>query len=165
VMSTAWTYPDVVRSRLLTPLSAWLFRRIAHVYGFTSMPPMPPRPWEVNARAEAVRQVLHWARADPRPLIVLAPEGMDSPPRGLMMPPPGVGRFIEKLAQLGLAILPVGACEEDGVLCLNFGKPYVLEAFTSSDRHARDREVARTVMQHIAECLPPQMRNFADLPA
>jgi len=165
VMSTAWTYHDWLRSQLLTPLSTWLFHRIAHVYGFTSMPPMPPRAWEVNARAEAVRQVLHWARAEARPLIVLAPEGMDSPPRGLMMPPPGVGRFIEKLAQLGLAILPVGVYEEDGVLCLNFGKPYVLEAFTSADRHARDREVARTVMQHIAECLPPQMRSFADLSA
>jgi len=164
VMSTAWTYPDKVRSRLLTPISTWLFRRIARVYGFTSMPPMPPRAWEVNARAEAVREVLHRTRADARPLVVLAPEGMDSPPRGLSMPPPGVGRFIEKLAQLGLAILPVGAYEEDGALCLNFGTPYVLEAFASADRHARDREVARTVMQHIAECLPPQMRSFADAP-
>jgi hypothetical protein len=163
VMSTAWTYPDWLRTRLLTPLSTWLFRRIARVYGFTSMPPMPPRPWEVSARAEAVREVLHWARAEGRPLIVLAPEGMDSPPGGLAMPPPGVGRFIEKLAQLGLAILPVGTFEDERALCLSFGKPYLLETSTANERHARDREVARIVMQHIAECLPPSLRSITDV--
>ncbi len=165
VMSTAWTYPDWLRTRVFTPLSTWLFRRIARVYGFTSMPPMPPRAWEVNARAEAVRQVLHWTRAEARPLIVLAPEGMDSPPGKLMTPPAGVGRFIEKLAQLGLAIIPVGAYEDEAALCLHFGKPYLLEAAAADDRHARDREVARTVMRHIAECLPAHLRSFADTPA
>ncbi len=164
VMSTAWTYHDWLRSHLLTPVSTWLFRRIARVYGFTSMPPMPPRAWEVSARAEAVREVLHWARAEPRPLIVIAPEGMDSPPGKLMMPPAGVGRFIEKLAQLGLAILPVGAFEDGDTLCLHFGKPYRLEAPASDDRHARDRAVAHIVMQHIADCLPPHLRNIADAP-
>ncbi len=163
VMSTAWTYPDWPRTRLLTPLSTWLFRRLARVYGFTSMPPMPPRPWEVNARAEAVREVLHWARAEARPLIVLAPEGMDSPPGSLAVPPPGVGRFIEKLARLGLAVLPVGTYEDEQALCLHFGHPYLLEVFASEDRHARDREVAHTVMQHIAECLPPSLRSITDV--
>ncbi len=75
VMSTAWTYHDWLRSHLLTPISTWLFRRIAHVYGFTSMPPMPPRAWEASARAIAVREVLAWARREAQPVIVLAPEG------------------------------------------------------------------------------------------
>jgi hypothetical protein len=164
VMSTAWTYQDWLRSRLFTPVSTWLFRRTARVYGFTSMPPMPPRAWEVSARANAVREVLTWARNEARPVIVLAPEGMDSPPGKLMTPPAGVGRFIEKLAQLNLALLPVGAYEEDGALCLTFGAPYKLQTRTSVDRHARDREVGLLVMQRIAECLPPRFRSFADPP-
>jgi hypothetical protein len=161
VMSTAWTYHDWLRSHLFTPVSTWLFRRTARVYGFTSMPPMPPRAWEVSARANAVREVLTWARTEARPVIVLAPEGMDSPPGRLMVPPAGVGRFIEKLAHLNLAILPVGAYEGDGALCLQFGSPYLLQAGTSLDRHARDREVGLIVMQRIAECLPPHLRIFA----
>jgi hypothetical protein len=111
-----------------------------------------------------VREVLHWARAEACPLIVLAPEGMDSPPGQLMMPPAGVGRFIEKLAHLGLANLPVGTFEDEATLCLHFGQPYLLQAAAAGDRHARDREVARIVMQHIGECLPPHLRSFADLP-
>ena len=160
VMATAWTYPDWLRSHTLTPLSTWLFRRLARVYGFTPMPPMPPRPWEVAARANAVREVLRWTRAQVRPVIGLAPEGMDPPPGKMLMPPAGVGRFIDKLARLGLAIVPVGAYEEGGALCLNFGASYDLDAGAREERHARDRDVARTVMQHIAECLPPRLRSL-----
>jgi hypothetical protein len=79
-----------------------------------------------------------------------------------MVPPAGVGRFIDKLSRLGLAIVPVGAHEEDGALCLNFGTPYLLDAPLTVDRRERDREVASTVMQHIAELLPPHLRSFAE---
>ncbi len=78
------------------------------------------------------------------------------------MPPAGVGRFIEKLTHLNLAVLPVGAYEEEETLCLHFGKPYRLEVPSTDDRHARDREVALIVMQHIAGCLPPHLRSFDD---
>lgn len=58
IMTEVWTYQDPVRSRLLSPLSRCVFRHLAHVYGFVAMPPMPPRPHEVEARARAVREVL-----------------------------------------------------------------------------------------------------------
>jgi len=162
VMATAWTYPDWLRSHTLTPLSTWLFHRLARAYGFTPMPPMPPRPWELAARANAVREVLRWARAQARPVIGLAPEGMDPPPGKMMMPPAGVGRFIDKLARLGLAIVPVGAYEEGGALCLNFGRPYLLGARAEEDRDMRDGQVGHIVMQHIAERLPSHLRSFAE---
>jgi hypothetical protein len=51
IMTAAWTYSDGFRARTVTPLSRWLFGRIAQVYGFTSMPPMPPDPKDVVALA------------------------------------------------------------------------------------------------------------------
>ncbi|HPL30363.1 MAG TPA: hypothetical protein PLG21_20140, partial [Anaerolineae bacterium] len=54
IMAGAWTYPDALRQRIITPLTQWAFRRLAHVYGLVVMPPMPPRPHEVEARAGAV---------------------------------------------------------------------------------------------------------------
>src|SRR5512139_2461032 len=44
IMTSAWTYPDALRARSITPLTRIFFKRLAEVYGFTSMPPMPPDP-------------------------------------------------------------------------------------------------------------------------
>jgi hypothetical protein len=46
----------------LEPLSRWLLRRVAQVYGLTAMPPMPPNPEEEAERAAAVRRVVAYAR-------------------------------------------------------------------------------------------------------
>jgi hypothetical protein len=162
VMAAGWTYPDPVRRHTLEPLTQWLFARIARTYGFVSMPPMPPRPWEITRRALAVRRVLDWARTTPRPLIGLAPEGMDPPPGKLMMPPPGVGRFIERLARQGLAIVPIAGYEEGDALCLRFGEPYSLPRRLPAERQALDREVAGIVIRAIAEYLPEHLRVFAE---
>ncbi|MDH7486765.1 MAG: hypothetical protein QHJ81_10880 [Anaerolineae bacterium] len=157
VMTSAWTYPDGLRSRTITPATRWLFRRLAQMYGFTLMPPMPPRPEEVMERALAVRRVLAFVRAAPMPVVGLAPEGMDPPEGRLMLPPPGVGRFIAHLARQGLTILPVGLFEEEGALCLRFGSPYSLPADLPRSPEARDREVAVRVVEAIAGCLPPAL--------
>jgi 1-acyl-sn-glycerol-3-phosphate acyltransferase len=107
-MTSAWTYPDPLRSRLITPLTEWVLARVARMYGFTLMPPMPPRAENALSRAEAVRRVLRLARSI-RPAIAMAPEGMDSPDGRLMRPPPGAGRFIAHLAEVGYTLIPVGA--------------------------------------------------------
>ena len=40
-VTSAWTYPDRLRSKTITPLTRWFLQKISDVYGFTTMPPMP----------------------------------------------------------------------------------------------------------------------------
>ncbi len=159
VMANAWTYPDPLRSHLVTPLTRALFRRVGRTYSFTLMPPMPPAPHEAAARARAVRQVLHYAATRPRPQIGLVPEGGDSPQGDLAVLPPGAGRFISHLAGRGLELLPAGVFEEDGFLCLRFGEPIDGPFETRTDPETRDRLAANRVMMAIAACLPERLRG------
>lgn len=155
-MTAAWTFTDRPWARPLTPLTRWLFRRLAQVYRFTTMPPMPPHPSEVEARARAVRRVLEYARRAPRPLIGLSPEGKDWPGGVLGQPPPGAGRFIGHLAQWCPDIVPVGLYQEGDDLCLRFGPPYRLELFPAK---TMDREISQQVMRAIARQLPAHLRG------
>jgi hypothetical protein len=90
VMAEAWTYPDRWRSHLITPATRWAFRRVARTYDFVAMPPMPPRPHEVAARAAAVLRTIRLARGlvCRGGMVGLAPEdgdmadGLSRPPRG-----------------------------------------------------------------------------------
>ncbi len=107
-MTSAYTYPDRVRSLLITPLTTILLRRLASIYRFTSMPPMPPHPADQTDRAIAVRRLIRYARASRRPFIAFAPEGMDAPDGQLSAPPAGVGRLVGCLSGLGMGIQPVG---------------------------------------------------------
>jgi hypothetical protein len=159
IVTDAWTYPDPLRSHLFTPLTRWAFRRLAVVYDFISMPPMPPRPQDVSARSQSVRQVLNYARKADCPVIGLAPEGRDTPGGQLGQPPPGVGRFIQHLAERGLRILPVGAYEEDSCFCLRFGPLYNLLSPDNLTADGRDRFVAQTVMSHIARLIPSHLQG------
>lgn len=162
IMTSAWTYPDALRARLVTPLTRAIFRRIAQVYGFTSMPPMPPDPREVEARARAVRQVLDYARRTERPVIGLAPEGRDAPkdqPGEMVEPPPGVGRFVSQLNRQGLPIAPVGVYETDGRLCIHFGPHYDLEILQGLNAAERDRMASKAIMMRIATLLPAELRG------
>jgi len=159
VITSAWTFPDRLRSRLLTPLTRWTFSRIAGVYGFTNMPPMPPQPDELEDRARAVRRVLAYARRAPSPWIGLAPEGRDAPGGVLQWPLPGTGRFMLQLANLGLAILPAGIYEAGGCLCLDFGKAYRLKVPAELNPRERDDMAAEIVMSRIAFHLPDTLRG------
>ncbi len=150
VMTAAWTFPTSPwRHRFLTPLTRWAFRRVARVYGFVPMPPMPPAPEEVVARAVAVRQTLRLARwaAHHGGLLGLAPEGRDVP-GGLGQPPEGAGDFIARLTAMGLPILPVGVAESGGRLCLSFGPMFTPDV--PAARAERDRAVCEQVMESIA---------------
>jgi hypothetical protein len=159
VITAAWTYPDALRAHTLTPVTRWLLHRIAKTYGFTTMPPMPPDPSEAQARAEAVRCILGYVRRNPCSVIGLAPEGMDMTGGRLSMPPPGVGRFIAHLVELGSPLLPVGAFEEGDRFCLQFGPLYCLENPPIMNREEQDQLTSHAVMLRIARLLPRDLRG------
>lgn len=154
VMTAAWTFPESrVKRRVLTPLTRWAFARVARVYGFVTMPPMPPDPDEVEVRARAVRQTVRLARqaALEGGIVGLAPEGRDLHGR-LGEPPKGAGLFLALLVQAGLPVLPVGVAEEGSGLRISFGPVFVPEI--PERRAERDQEVSRQVMEAIARQLP-----------
>jgi hypothetical protein len=165
VMSAAWTTPARWKAWWWTPLTGWTFQRLADVFDFITMPPMPPNPRQVEVRAQAVRRVLRLARdslAQPGgqpPAIGLAPEGGDMLDGKLTLPPSGAGRFIQQLATLGLWISPVGVYFDVNGLCLNFGKAYRPEIEPGVSRAESDRWVSRQVMDHIAELMPYELRG------
>jgi len=153
VMTAAWTFPGSPwRQRLLTPLTRCAFRRVAQAYGFVNMPPMPPDPAEVEARASAVRQTVRLAQRAARTggMIGLAPEGRDVL-EGEERLPSGVGRFIALLVEAGLPLLPVGVAEAEGRLRLVIG-PLFIPALPSQ-RTARDQAVGQQVLEAIDRCV------------
>lgn len=154
VMSAEWTAPG----EWYEPFKAWysrlLLKHVSRVYGFTSMPPMPPRPKDVQARARSVRQVLEYARQHPDFMLGLAPEGANQAGGGLSMPAPGAGRFALLLAGLGAAFAPVGAFEEEGAFCLHFGPAYRLEVPPNLSADKKDKAAAEIIMKNIAVLLP-----------
>ncbi len=154
VMTAAWTFPESPwRHRLLTPLTRRVFARLAQVYGFITMPPMPPAPDEMAARAVAVLKTVRLARQMARQggMIGLAPEGQDFK-GGIGQPPAGAGEFIALLVEAGLApVLPVGLTERDGSLRISFGPSFM--PLVPSQRAGRDRAVIKQVMEAIAEQL------------
>jgi len=139
--------------------SRLLLRRLARLYGFTTMPPMPPRPGDVAERARSVRQALSFVCHNPQAIIGLAPEGGDQLGGVLTLPPAGAGRFISLLAASGLRIVPVGIYEQYGALCLNFGQGYDLEFRCDLSLGERDHAIASTVMCKIAALLPIALRG------
>ena len=79
VMTGELTYPGKWYAPLGQAGSRWLLRRFSKIYGFTTMPPMPPREKDVAARARSVRETLAFARQHPQAVLGLAPEGGDQP--------------------------------------------------------------------------------------
>jgi hypothetical protein len=158
-MTGELTYPGKWYAGLGGAGSRWLLGRLARVYGFTAMPPMPPRPGDVAARGLAVRRVLSYAREHPAALIGLAPEGMDMPGGVLGWPPEGAGRFIALLAGFGFRVTPVGAYEQDGAFCLHFGPAYALYLPAGLAAGEKDRVAAQIIMGAIARLLPLPLRG------
>ena len=159
VMTAAWTYSGWLRRNTLGPLTAWAFRRVARVYGFTNMPVMPPRVHEVADRTEAVRQVMRYARFHPLGVVGLAPEGHNTPDLSLGWPPAGSGRFMLGLAEKLGKVVPVGACWENEQLTLRVGPGFEFITSPVDTREQIDRSAARLVMEHIAALVPDRMRG------
>ena len=154
-MTAAWTESRTLSTKVRAVISKYLFPRLAFIYNFTSMPPMPPRAHEVQMRALAVRKLLAEARKNPPPVLALAPEGRDSLDGALTAPHSGVGRLLYILNAQGFRFHPVGVYETDS-LVLNCGQPFRLE---SIDPANRDSAAADYVMQRIAGLLPTALRG------
>jgi len=156
------TFPGQQRGVLLRPLSHYFLSQVARIYSFSTMPPMPPDPSQVEERALAIRRVMDFVDKATSPVIMgLSPEGQDFPEGRLGWPPPGSGRFIFHLIRKGLLVVPVGVFEENGCLTLHFGPPYRPEVANNSTAQDIDREVRRSIMSHLASLVPPEMsREF-----
>ena len=154
VMSSAWTFPeDPLKATFLTPITRIVYTRLAKLYGFVSMPPMPPAPHEVKERAAAVLRAVRMARAgkDKGILVGLSPEGQDFG-MYLGVPPEGVGEFISLLVAAGLPVLPVGVFEEGEELVISVGEAFVPDI--RGDKRERDSQVAAEVMAAIQKLVP-----------
>jgi hypothetical protein len=158
IMTSTWRTVAGSSNPWLVRLSTILLRRAARMYGFTSMPPMPPRPAEAQARASAVRRVLRHIDSSQETIVGLAPEGRDNPAGVLIPPPAGVGRFACQLARRNLRLLPTGMFEADGRLCLQIGAPLDLPKIEGSPAR-RDQRMSDLLMQAIARCVPERMRG------
>jgi hypothetical protein len=159
IVTSAWIGVGTVRNMWVCRAVTLLLGGLARVYDFIRFPPMPPRPQEAQARALALRHVVQAVRANPQVLLGLAPEGGDSMGGTLILPPPGAGKFIHHLGQMGMVIQPVGIYEENGRFCLNFAAPYHLETPPGLPSEELDLWVRRQVMVHIAPLLPPGFRG------
>jgi hypothetical protein len=159
VMTGELTFPGKWYAPLGMAGSRWLLKRFSQIYGFTTMPPMPPRPQDLQARARSVRRLLAYARLHPQAILGLAPEGGDQPGGLLNMPPAGAGRFTLLLAERGFPIIPVGCFEEAGALCLRFGEMYNLQIPAGLTSKEKDCSAAGSVMRRIAPLLPERLRG------
>ena len=159
VMTGELTFPGKRYAPLGQAGSRWLLKRLAKVYDFTIMPPMPPRPRDVTGRAHSVRAVLSHLKRNPQAVLGLAPEGGDMPGGRLCMPPPGAGRFMVLLTGAGLPVVPAAFYEEAGTACLRFGPEYWLPVPAGALPQERDRTTARFVMERIAQLLPVSLRG------
>ena len=159
VMTGELTFPGRWYAPLGMAGSRWLLKRFSRIYGFTTMPPMPPRPKDLKARTRSVRRVLTFARSHPQAMLGLAPEGGDQSGGLLNWPPAGAGRFILLLAEQGFPILPVGCFEESGALCLHFGEAYHIKIPEGLKSKEKDIMATRSVMQKIAPLLPERLRG------
>lgn len=159
IITGEWTHPTGWYRLMGGAGSRILLKRFAQIYGFTTMPPMPPRPSDVEARATAVRAVLEYVRGTARPILGLAPEGYDPPGSVLTRPAQGVGRFGLLLAKAGLTFIPVAAYEEDGCFRLHFGKRYELSVKSDLSADQKDQRAMQIMMRNIACLLPLPLRG------
>jgi hypothetical protein len=158
MMTSAWVYPDRLRSWTITPVSRWVIARIAHSYGFTTAPPMPPRTQDFSARAGAIRSLLRALDRVPNPVLGIAPEGYDSLDGSLQHPPDGVGHLLHHLWKRKMVIVPAGVYEENGTLITRFGDSLPPGGRSARSNGDRD-QILNQVMYGIAACLPYSLRG------
>jgi hypothetical protein len=159
IMTGELTYPSKWYAPLGMAGSRWLLSHFSEIYGHTTMPPMPPRPRDMEVRARVVLDVLSYVQNTENPILGLAPEGSDQPGGRLSWPASGAGRFGLLLAGRGLRFVPVGAYEAEGEFCLGFGPAYELSVPRGLSPEEKDRQAARIIMQNVARQLPLHLRG------
>lgn len=160
IMTGEFTFPGKWYEAVGSLASQMLLKRIAYIYDFTTMPPMPPREKDVAARATSVRAVLDYVRRARDPILGLVPEGYDPPEGSLTRPASGLGRFALLLSKAGLRqFSPVGVYEADGVCHIDFGEPYALNVEHRLSPDEKDVQASQIIMEHIARLLPVHLRG------
>lgn len=139
--------------------SRTFLKRLAHIYGLTTMPPMPPRPEDVAARATAVRALLEYIRQTKHPVLGISPEGHNPPDGALTRPAAGFGRFALLLARAGMKFVPVGGYEVDQIFYLHIGNAYELNVPAQLSADQKDEQAMQIVMRNIACLLPMHLRG------
>jgi hypothetical protein len=134
-------------------------KRLAHIYGLTTMPPMPPRPQDVEARAASVRKILEYVRNVKNPVVGISPEGHNPPNGVLTRPAAGFGRFGLLLSKVGMSFIPVVGYEAEGIFYLHFGAPYELSVRKDLSADERDEHATQIIMKNIACLLPAHLQG------
>ncbi len=158
VMTGELTFPGKWYAWFGSALSRFILARIARTYSFTTMPPMPPRPKDVAARARAVREVVECVR-ERRPILGITPEGGDQPGGRLTMPASGSGRFALLISNPHIPIVPVGVYESEEDFCLRFGEAFCLSVAADLPSDEKDTLAAQMMMRKIAALLPENLRG------
>lgn len=133
--------------------------RLAYIYDLIAMPPMPPRPRDVEARAAAVRTILNYVKHVNDPVLGISPEGFNSPGGVLTRPASGFGRFALLLSKAGLRFLPVGGYEADGTFHIHFGEEYELGIQSGLPAEEKDERAVQIIMGKIGCLLPAYLRG------
>jgi hypothetical protein len=153
------TFPHQKRGLILRPLSRWLLKRVAEIYGFTTMPAMPPDPRQSLERALSIRRLMKYIQTEPDGVIGLAPEGRDHLGGVLGKPPSGVGRFLLHLGREKMPFLPAAVFENEGSLFCSFGPPYSLQDKIGDVSTIKDEDLSKLVMIKIAALLPERFQG------
>jgi 1-acyl-sn-glycerol-3-phosphate acyltransferase len=161
-MTSAWRFEGAhLHQRIVASITRWAFARVARVYGFVTMPPMPPDPDETTNRAASILRAVRLARHEVPPggILALAPEGQKTDGEVGYFPT-GAGTFISLLIETGLAVLPVGVTERRDTMHICFGPTF--SPTIPEDRSIRDKSVSRQVRSRITALLPvpTRLRNL-----
>jgi hypothetical protein len=156
VMAREWWYPNGWERKIKQPLTRWAFGQIAKAYEMATLPPVNEE--YKGTGGVAVRRALALTRGDQPKLVVIAPEGFTGANCTLGRPPDGAGLFLSMLSHATIPFLPAANFEdEDNVLTVNFGKPFLLDVPRALTREQRDREASRQVMVEIGKLLPEKL--------
>jgi hypothetical protein len=134
-------------------------KQLAYIYGLMTMPPMPPRPKDVEARAASVRAILDYVKRTNDPVLGISPEGYNPPSGVLTRPATGFGRFALLLSKAGMRFIPVGGYEANGIFHIHFGKQYELSILSGLSADQKDKQAMQIIMRNIACCLPGHLRG------
>jgi 1-acyl-sn-glycerol-3-phosphate acyltransferase len=103
IMSNEWLFEGNPFAFVLRPVMRFILKSITLAYGFLPMPTMVNGYSTSQARTTGVRAVIEFLRHHPDVILGLTPEGLDSLAENeLRLPPPGAGRFIFHLQQMGV---------------------------------------------------------------
>lgn len=156
VMAREWWYPNGWARKIKQPLTRWAFGQIAKAYGMVTLPPVNEE-YQGTAGID-VRRILAFTRGDNPELVAIAPEGFTGVNGTLKKPPSGAGLLLSMLSHDTIPFLPAANYEDDNnILTVNFGKPFLLNVPRSLAREQRDCEASRQVMIEIGKLLPERM--------